>query len=231
VFARDFRTYAVDLPGFGANRATRWRGLDAAADWLSAWMDAKGLKRAHLAGHSLGGAVAARVAAEYPERVDRLVLVDAAVRAPRVRAPLRMGNVWHILGRRQPGFLPMLAHDVARMAPSSFVAALIEVLQRDWDEDLARITAPTLVLWGERDAIMPIAHGQRLAEAIPAARIVTLPDVGHNPMWECTEAFNDEVVGFLRGPRPRILSPNDGPHPPASSPIAMGEGELSPPVS
>src|SRR5215204_4762664 len=79
-FASRFRTYAIDLPGFGASRGVRWSRLDDTADRLSDWIAAEGLSRVHIAGHSLGGAAAARLAARYPERVDRLVLVDAAIR-------------------------------------------------------------------------------------------------------------------------------------------------------
>ena len=214
--AEHFRTCAVDLPGFGASRGARWLGLDAGADWLVRWMDGEGLGRAHVAGHSLGGAVAARLAARHPERVERLVLVNAAIRARGVRGATRVGDVWHTLGRRQPGFLPMLMQDLLRMHPRSFVLALDEVLRCDWQKDLERIAAPTLVVWGERDPIMPMLHGRQLAAAISGASFVALPNAGHNPMWECSEAFNEEMVRFL----------SDGPHPPPPLSHRDGRGGL-----
>src|SRR3712207_4519874 len=79
-FAANFRTYTVDLPGFGQSRRTRWSRLDDTADQLADWIMAEGLTRAHIGGHSLGGTVAARLASRHPDRVDRLVLVAAAIR-------------------------------------------------------------------------------------------------------------------------------------------------------
>ena len=79
-FADSFRTYTVDLPGFGQSRGVRWSRLDDIADRLADWLVDEGLSQAHIAGHSLGGAVAARLAARHPDRIDRLVLVDAAIR-------------------------------------------------------------------------------------------------------------------------------------------------------
>src|SRR5215207_5464517 len=79
-FADSFRTYTVDLPGFGESRGVRWSRLDDIADRLADWLVDEGLSHAHVAGHSLGGAVAARLAARHPDRIERLVLVDAAIR-------------------------------------------------------------------------------------------------------------------------------------------------------
>ena len=56
---------------------------------------------------------------------------------------------------------------------------------------------PTLVVWGEHDAITPLALGREIAAVIAGARLITLPEAGHNPMWECAEAFNAEVLRFL----------------------------------
>src|ERR671917_1131073 len=69
-FADSFRTYTVDLPGFGESRGVRWSRLDDIADGLADWLVDEGLPIAHVAGHSLGGAVAARLAPRQPEGVD-----------------------------------------------------------------------------------------------------------------------------------------------------------------
>jgi pimeloyl-ACP methyl ester carboxylesterase len=62
---------------------------------------------------------------------------------------------------------------------------------------LTRINAPTLVVWGARDAITPIALGYEIAAVVSGARLITLAEAGHNPMWECADAFNAEVLLFL----------------------------------
>src|SRR5919112_6784761 len=98
-FADSFRTYRVDLPGFGASRGVRWSRLDDIADRLADWLVDEGLPPAHVAGHSLGGAVAARLAARHPDCIDRLVLVDAAIRPQGTRPTPRPSHVMRTISR------------------------------------------------------------------------------------------------------------------------------------
>jgi pimeloyl-ACP methyl ester carboxylesterase len=205
-FAAHFRTYTVDLPGFGDNRAVRWSRLDDTAGWLTAWMDDEGLERANIAGHSLGGAVAARLASRRPDRIERLVLVDAAIRPHGMRAVARMVDVVKTISQHSPGFAPLYLRDLLRSHPWSATVATFDALLAEWEPHLSQITAPTLIVWGEHDPITPIALGHGIAATISVARLVTMPRAGHNPMWECAEAFNDEVLQFL-GTGPSNLSP------------------------
>jgi pimeloyl-ACP methyl ester carboxylesterase len=198
VFADRYRTYTVDLPGFGASRRVRWSRLDEIVDWLAAWLGDESLPPANVAGHSLGAAVAARLAAHHPGRVARLVLVNAAIRPRGVRGGARSGDVLRLLaGNSLQSSVPLLARDLLRSHPISSVAASRDALTGDWESDLARIVAPTLVVWGERDPLTPLPLGQRIAATIPAARLVTLPEAGHSPMWEEPETFNAAVLDFL----------------------------------
>src|SRR5215212_10426130 len=107
-FADSFRTYTVDLPGFGESRGVRWSRLDDIADRLADWLVDEGLSQAHFAGHSLGGAVAARLAARHPDRIDRLVLVDAAIRPQGMHASARPADVVRTICHGSPGFAPLL---------------------------------------------------------------------------------------------------------------------------
>jgi pimeloyl-ACP methyl ester carboxylesterase len=197
VFSRSFRTYSVDLPGFGESRGVRWSRLDDIADRLADWLVDEGLAQAHIAGHSLGGAVAARLAARHPDRIDRLVLVDAAIRPQGTRTMSRPEHVMRTISRGSLGFTPLLVRDLLRCHPRSVVAATVDALQTDWEPYLRRIDAPTLVVWGEHDAITPLALGQEIAAVVPSARLIILAEAGHNPMWERAEAFNAEVLRFL----------------------------------
>jgi pimeloyl-ACP methyl ester carboxylesterase len=197
VFARSFRTYTVDLPGFGESRRLRWSRLDDIADSIADWLADEGLPRVHVAGHSLGGADAARLAAHHPEHVDRLVLVDAAIRPRGKRATARPEDLARTIRRAAPGFAPLLVRDLLRCHPRSFVAATVDAMLTDWESHLARINAPTLVVWGEHDAITPLALGHEIVAAVPGARLITVPEAGHNPMWERADAFNAAVLRFL----------------------------------
>jgi pimeloyl-ACP methyl ester carboxylesterase len=196
-FATHFRTYAIDLPGFGASRRVRWSRLDDTVDRLADWIAAEGLTRAHIVGHSLGGATAARLAARHPERVDRLVLAAAAIRPEGKRPSLRAKDVLQTVRTGAPPLAPMLIRDLLRCHPWSFVVATFDAVQPDWESHLARIIAPTLVVWGERDAITPPAFGRHIAKTVADAQLIVLPNAGHNPMWECAEAFNTDVMRFL----------------------------------
>ena len=197
VFSRSFRTYSVDLPGFGESRGVRWSRLDDTVDRLADWIAGEGLSRAHIAGHSLGGTVAARLAARHPERVDRLVLVDAAIRPEGKRHGLRATDVVQTVRSGVPEFASVLVRDLLRCHPWSAVAATVDALQPDGESHLARIISPTLVVWGEHDAITPLAFGRDIAATVADARLIVLPNVGHSPMWECAEAFNATVLHFL----------------------------------
>lgn len=196
VFAAHFRVYTVDLVGFGAShRLGRFVLADAAAG-LVAWMDRAGIARADVVGHSLGGFVAADLAARFPERVRRLVLVDAAV--------LPLGGVGHyavgMLRQARytsPGFLPTLARDVLRAGAITTVQASLAIAYADLGPCLARITAPTLAIWGEHDTVVPLAIGREIVHRVPGARLVVIPGVGHNVIWEAAEPFNRETLQFL----------------------------------
>jgi pimeloyl-ACP methyl ester carboxylesterase len=197
--APHFRTYTVDLPGFGESRGVRWSRLEHTADLLCGWMTDQGIARAHVAGHSMGGAVAALLASHHPETVDRLVLVNAAIRPRGTRATARAADVMRTLSRTPPGFTPLLARDLLRAHPRSFVTATVNVLQAEWRPHLSRITAPTLVVWGEHDVLTPLDLGYSIAALVPDARLEIVPDAGHTPMWEQPAAFNDIVLTFLDG--------------------------------
>src|SRR3954467_5656770 len=125
-FARSFRTYTVDLPGFGQSRRVRWSRLDDIADRIAGWVADEGLPRVRIAGHSLGGAVAARLAARHPDRVDRLVLVDAATRPQGTSTITSTRHVMRAIARDSPGFAPLLMRDLLRCHPQNFVAATID---------------------------------------------------------------------------------------------------------
>lgn len=196
--ASQFRVYLIDLAGFGASRGQRFV-LSVAGESLLALMDRLEIERASLIGHSMGGAVVADVAATYPERVERLVLVDAALMP--FEMPL-FAHAYRLLheGRRLPlAFLPVLATDALRAGPGTLLRAALEIRAIDARATLEHIRAPTLLVWGERDLLVPLALGRALHQAIPASELVVLTGAGHNAMWDCPLGFNRAVLGFLTG--------------------------------
>lgn len=233
LLARAFRVVALDLPGFG--RSSRDSTLDfsheAHARRVVRLLDTLGIARATLVGHSMGGAIAQRVAVNFPERVERLVLVaavDASVpepwRAPAGRrgtardAGLRvLQNVPPLLTWMSRRGMQGIVHDrthVTGEVVQGYVGPLLlpgtdrclVKMMRDTTTDppldLGRIEAPTLVLSGASDTAVAPEVGDGLAAKIPGARHVVLAQCGHLLPEERPEAFVEEVVAFVHEPVP-----------------------------
>nr|PZN30478.1 MAG: alpha/beta hydrolase [Chloroflexota bacterium] len=198
--AEGFRVYTVDLIGFGGSRGRQAFVLDEAAAHLARWSEQLGIGRASFAGHSMGGFIAADLAAGFPDLVDRLVLVDAAA------LPIGRGYAQHALGLAgalrfsRPSFLPVLVGDALRAGLWTVVAAARQLLASDLTVRLSDIRAPTLLVWGERDRLVPVEVGRRLQEALPGSRLEIIARAGHNPMWDRPEEFNRLVLEFLSAP-------------------------------
>jgi pimeloyl-ACP methyl ester carboxylesterase len=197
--ASHFELHIVDLIGFGKSRGHRFV-LSEAADSLHTWMGRLGVPRASLVGHSMGGFIVADMAARFPETVDRLVLVNAAA------LPFDYGHLQHAVGlaralpRLPLGFLTVLATDSYRAGPLTLLRAGRQLLRTDIRHQLAAIQAPTLLIWGERDSVVPPRIGRRLAEFLPHATLVVIKGAGHVPMWEQPSAFNAALLDFLTAP-------------------------------
>ena len=214
---------AVDLPGAGfSDRPWPYDyTVFGQAQHLLRYLDARGFDRVILVGSSLGGAVCEAVAAARPERVAGLILVDAA--SPLTRAPagfrlLRtpgIGDVqieflvrpvmaWtlrHRLYAREDRVTEATIDDwwVPIRVPGTRRAALnaIRTSYAGSEGLLAKIRAPTLVVWGQEDHLLSSSEGLALAAAIPGAAYAVVPGAGHLPQEELPEAFASVTAPFL----------------------------------
>lgn len=162
-------------------------------------MEAVGLERAHLVGHSMGGYVCLRLAARRPEAVRRLTLVSPAG-VPTGRSMI--GHLLPLLGAARHAtvrFLPLLLRDALRMGPVTLWRAARGLLAEDVREDLRRIEAPTLLVWGEKDTLIPPAIGDLLREEIPDSGLLIMEGAAHVPMFDRPDEFNAALLAFLRG--------------------------------
>jgi 3-oxoadipate enol-lactonase len=220
---RHFRLVLIDNRGSGrSDEPTDSFTVTVMARDVVAVMDAAGIDRAHVLGVSLGGMVAQEFAVEYPERVDRLVLACTTpgwpfaypMPAPSVRlmaatqtmAPevamrrhvqnafsgntvLHRPRLVNRLIRHQRAHLGSAKAWAAQAAAGArFTGRLRQTL----------ITARTLILHGTADTVVDPRNAHLLAERIPGARLVMLPNLGHLFFWEDPRRFADEVTSFLR---------------------------------
>jgi len=184
-----YHVIAPDLPGFGKSPGPF--SLQACADAVA---DLIGTDQpVHLCGTSLGALVAARVAAEHPERVRRLVLQGASIR------PAEHGRRAIRFYRSRPGWWYMKAVSDVPDRPS--LLAMVDAAEAaDISDLLPRVAAPTLVLCGARDKEC-LPDAQPLADAIAHARLIVVPHTGHGMPVTVAKAFNAIVDGFLTDPR------------------------------
>jgi pimeloyl-ACP methyl ester carboxylesterase len=199
--AKDLRVIAPLRPGYGATELDPpLNGRDEEAENVRDVLDALGIERPVLVGHSLGGWLAATVAARFPDRVSALVLgapfgLDvpqhrgadmSSMSPPEIAAALTNDlSIWE--GRLPSG--PDPAFEAARAREGQ---ALMRFMPGPFDPELpdilARITAPTLLLWGEDDKVWPVGQSPHWQKAIRHASLRTFPGTGHLLFHERSEA-------------------------------------------
>src|SRR5262249_11799538 len=153
------------------------------------------LDRVDLAGHSLGGLVAAELAARSPERARRLVLVaPAGIPCGRSIVARALPLVGTLVGLR--GWLPMVVTDALRMRPVGVVRGIAFVSKCDLRTELPSVRAPALIVWGERDHLVPLWVAEQWQRVLPGSRLVLLR-CGHVPMLESPGELTASVLSFL----------------------------------
>lgn len=200
---RHYRVHVPEMIGFGGSRgAVRHPTLPEMAGLLVRWLDAIGVERAHFVGHSMGAQVGVHLAGRWPERIDRLVLSDAAGIPHPLSSHHLLDVAWRLVRPRawgRIGFFPTIATDALRTGPRTMARALRSIVADDIRPLLPRVRAPTLLLWGEHDPITPVADAEVIAGLIPDARLVVIEGASHNPMADRPRAFNRELRRFFEG--------------------------------
>ncbi|MEE2060309.1 alpha/beta fold hydrolase [Rhodococcus artemisiae] len=224
-FSSHFEVHALDMLGHGytENPGGDLR-IPRYVQHVLDYLDGRGIERAHFIGESLGGWVAGRLAADHPDRVGRLVLVapGGTVANPEVMNRIRTSTKAAVssddraLTRQR---LELLMHDPANVSDElvdvrhtiyhrpEFVAGIDHLLclqqMENRVEDLlnpdqmARITAPTLIVWGAENPFGDVPEAQRMKQSIPGATLEIFPECGHWPQHEHSEKFNELALKFL----------------------------------
>ena len=226
--ARDFRVIALDLPGHGLSDMPNIRfDLPTGAAFLGAFLDDVGVDRAHLAGNSMGGAVALELALARPKSVASLTLADSAGLGREISVLLRLGAL-PILGEyaRRPtlkgvrNLVRWMVHDpslvdeeelllrLSYLKRKGSAQALLRYLRTGVglfgqrpatrrDARLASLSLPALVVWGAQDPLFPIGQAERAAAAIESAKLHLFDACGHWPQYEHPGEFNRLLGEFV----------------------------------
>ena len=216
LFPTRFRLFALDQRGHGSSARPDggYRMKDLAADVL-AFMDARGIGRATLIGHSMGSLVAQQVALSAPERVQKLVLIGSGTATNHLQgfAELRAA----VTELRDPVSIAFIrefqystiALPVSREHMDAVIVASQRLPARVWHAAMAgmwEVTPateldgrgiPTLIVQGDRDSVFPLPELARLRELLPRARVAVYEGVGHTPHWEMPDRFTRDVTTFL----------------------------------
>jgi pimeloyl-ACP methyl ester carboxylesterase len=226
--AQERRVIALDLPGFGLSPMPRDKiTISGYGRTVNALCDQLALGVVEVVGNSMGGYIGAEVAIQFPERVDRLILVSAAgiSSADLAHQPiLTLGRVaaavtsWGAARHREIASRPKSRHmslalvarhpsllkaDLAYEAffkgtgKPGFDNALRACLEYDFRDRLPEIRRPTLIVWGEQDSIIPVRDANEFERLIPDSRKVVMAETGHVGMAERPAAFNDLMMDFL----------------------------------
>jgi pimeloyl-ACP methyl ester carboxylesterase len=226
--ALERRVIAVDLPGFGLSPMPRKEiTISGYGRTVNALCEQLGLGVVELVGNSMGGYIAAEVAIQFPQRVDRLILVSAAGISSAelaARPIMTLGRIamavttWSAARDLQIASRPKSRHLALALVaryPSrlkadlayegffkgtgkpGFEDALRACLDYDFRDRLPEISRPTLIVWGEQDSIIPVKDAHEFERLIPDSRKVVMAETGHISMAERPVAFNDLMMDFL----------------------------------
>lgn len=208
---KGYQFYLLDLPGFGQTQIPPqpW-GVADYMQFVLAYLDCVSLDRVAVLGHSFGGRIALMLAAEHPSRVSKMVLADSAG----LRAPLSLKHrLRNMLARTARTTLDVLKLETLRTrlqetynlryASQDYLTAgpLRETFLRVIEEDLTpfarRIQAPTVLIWGDRDADTPLWQGRKLEQLIPDAGLIIFQGAGHFAYQERLDEYVRIVDHFL----------------------------------
>jgi pyruvate dehydrogenase E2 component (dihydrolipoamide acetyltransferase) len=214
--AAERTVYAVDLPGHGGSTKDVSDGdLDYFVGVVADFLDAVGVEKAHLVGHSMGGAIAGAFAKAHPDRASSLILIASAGLGPEINDEYiegfiaanrrrEMRDVLKLLFANPDLVQRQLVNDVLKFKRVDGVdEALRTVADKIFPDgrqadvpDLSELSVPILAIWGSEDQIVPVNH----AENLPSnARVEVLEDTGHMPQMEAAGKVNRLVGEFLDG--------------------------------
>jgi pimeloyl-ACP methyl ester carboxylesterase len=207
-----YRVFALDLPGHGKSTGRGLQSIAAYAQAVKDWMLTLGLHSAVFAGHSMGSAIALKLALEQTDHVNGLVLLGAGGRlkvAPQLlenaasqttyQNAVNLVIEWSFGSSASPRLKELAAHRMAETRSSVLYGDFLACNTFDETERIDQIRLPVLVVCGSEDKMTPLRQSQFLAEHIPGAILKIIPGAGHMVMLENPQPVAEMLLGFLEG--------------------------------
>ncbi len=214
----DRRLIMLDLRGHGGTAAPACcYGPDSLAHDVAQAMEALGIAKADVIGHSMGSTTAATLAAWHPEKVGKLVLISTAIEMPAAATDWLWANVpglpetidpngefmmaWYWNPNPVPAdFIDRERAESAATSRNAWLGVLQGLTAMDLGKVAPKITAPTLILWGDQDSFFDAASQEAVRAAYPKAQYQAFAGFGHNMFWEVPDQVAAAIQPFLAAP-------------------------------
>jgi pimeloyl-ACP methyl ester carboxylesterase len=191
ILSEKAQVHLIDLPGFGNSKIPPPHfGSNDYAKQIIDYLDREGIKKAIFLGHSFGGKISATLAANWPDRIQQLILIGSSglqrkktLKMVSIKWLARMCKQWDLLTKKktfETFFVPRFASkDWKEAGPMR--AILVRSVNEEISSLFKKIQAPTLLLWGALDQETPLEMGERIHAMIPDSRLIAYPQAGHHP--------------------------------------------------
>jgi len=206
-----FDVLVFDLPGFGNTPPPKevW-GINNYSDFVLKKIKERGWESFHLLGHSFGGQIATFLAINYPQKIKKIIFcAPAIIRKQNLKYKIlakiaRLGRRFlEILGLKK--IVPKFQKIISKFWGSDYYQAqgimkdiIKKVFKEDLSEFLDKIQVPTMIIWGNKDKMLPLKHGIIIKQEIPNSKLVILENIGHSPHIECPRKLSNEIIKFIK---------------------------------
>lgn len=215
---QSYRTYALDFWGFGESGKKRTTyDVQDFVSLVDQFMEQMGIVSAPLVGHSMGGTVSLSVAIQFPERVQKVVIIGSPIVGSSLALPLKLAGyrfvawpLFHMMGAfrygmriaspficSDPNFPDLMDRDLSRTTLESFLLSISSLRKTDLRTALNQLDIPVMGMFGDADNIVSPKQGKVLKDCFPDSRIERFPEAGHFIMLDNPPVFIDKLKNFL----------------------------------
>ncbi len=200
------RAIAIDMPGHGRSEGDPLSSVREQAGFIARFLDALGLEKPVLAGHSMGGAICQEFALGFPSRLQGLVLISTGARLrvnPQIIQALEQGefpfaDASHLISpSAQPALADVAWQEMRTTALPALLADFQACDQFDRVNDIAQIRVPVQIIAADEDAMTPLKYSRYLQQGIPGSHLAVITGAGHMGMVEKPAEVNQVILDFL----------------------------------